>query len=966
MKPKSKTVLALVATCTMHCGISGANGELLYQWNFNRSDGSNTGTGSGGTLTANVGTGATTGSFSQSGVSGNAWDHCLQTSNAHDNWWGSDIGNSAAVSSLNLSTLNQFTITMWVKRSGGNDADLLNIGSTTTPGSSSNPGISIGLNGNWNNGMRVGVNGYNAWTGDLWGDGYNGNWVFVAIAYNGLNNNLYWDPTMAGLYGSNDNGAIITGDTSTSASLATTMKITTRWDWWNDPSATAGVAAVGSTATAFLANDGANANGFSGNLDDVRIYNSLLSVAEIEAVRQSAFVENLYWKGDVDDSWASLNWASDIAGNVPGGALPTDGSAAVAFATTGAANLTNVLGTDQNVKSIVATAGSGSVAIGGTHSLTLGADGIWLDLTAGGLNIATAGGVILNANQTWINKSPNPLTVNSALSGSGTLTKSGLGLLRLGGDNSLHTGGMVVEEGSLAIDHANALGGASASLAMNGGTLDLNGFAVTLGALSGTNGAIIDNSSATPGSLTLDVSSNSTYACSINDGPGSGPVSLVKRGSANVTSSGAGNFTGPVTIENGQFIANHAIYGGAPTSSSLGNLQVSGRTITVTYPGSLALTNNNIFGNQNANPSLLPEILVNATSLSANNYNLIGNITLNGATLSQTTSNSGNFQGYQFKGVVKVTGTAGASYISGSGGNHLSSNTIFDVAEVTGDAGVDLTVSTPLIDQSGDFGSAPGGLTKTGAGTMRLSAASTYTGNTVVIQGVLSIDTPSLSDTGELNVAAGATLNLNTSGATDTVGSLVLAGITKHGGTYGAIGSGAQHETPLITGTGFILVAGAADPYADWIATFPSLAGPDAARSADPDGDGLTNIQEFAFNSIPDSGAASGKIRSSVETIGSVKVFVLTLPVRDGAVFSGDTPATATLVDEKLGYRIEATNDLTTFDQAVSEVVPAASSGLPALDAGWTYRSFRLNGNIGGTTPRGPRGFLRAVVIDIP
>ena len=248
---------------------------------------------------------------------------------------------------------------------------------------------------------------------------------------------------------------------------------------------------------------------------------------------------------------------------------------------------------------------------------------------------------------------------------------------------------------------------------------------------------------------------------------------------------------------------------------------------------------------------------------------------------------------------------------------------------------------------------------------MHLSGASTYTGNTVVNQGVLSIDTPSLSDIGEVSVAAGATLNLNTSGATDTVGSLVLAGVTKPGGTYGAIGSGAQHETPLITGTGFILVV-AADPYAAWIATFPSLTGPNAARNADPDGDGLTNIQEFAFNSIPNNGADSGKIRSSVETISSERVLVLTLPVRDGAVFSGDTPAAATLVGDQLGYRIEGTNDLITFDQAVFEVVPAASSGLPVLDAGWTYRSFRLNGNIGGATPRGPRGFLRAVVIDTP
>jgi len=277
--------------------------------------------------------------------------------------------------------------------------------------------------------------------------------------------------------------------------------------------------------------------------------------------------------------------------------------------------------------------------------------------------------------------------------------------------------------------------------------------------------------------------------------------------------------------------------------------------------------------------------------------------------------------------------------------------------------GFNIKISQPLL--TGES-SKDGGLTKKGDGQLEIAGEYTYTGDTTVIAGTLSVQRASFDDASTITIAAGATLNLNTSGATDTVGSLILSGVTKPAGTYGAIGSGAQHETSLITGTGFIVVAGVVDPYADWIATFPSLTGSNADRGADPDGDGLTNIQEFAFNGIPNNGAASGKIRSSVETINSEKVLVLTLPVRDGAVFSGNTPAEATLVGDQLGYRIEGTNDLTTFDQAVSEVVPAASSGLPALDAGWTYRSFRLNGNIGGATPRGPSGFLRAVVVDTP
>jgi autotransporter-associated beta strand protein len=685
--------------------------------------------------------------------------------------------------------------------------------------------------------------------------------------------------------------------------------------------------------------------------------------------------EGSYWKGTASNSWTGANWTSDLTGAGSSTGLAPD-YPVVTFAATGATNLATVLGDDQAISKLALTNGVGAVQIGGTHNLTLGYLGISVEAGTGPLTINTSGQVILEGLQTWINNAAEPLTVNSVISGDFQLTTAGGSTTLLTAAN-LHTGGTTVQSGTLKITTAAAVG--SGPLIVNG-VLDIGGINPTFGNLSGS--GTVQNSTASACSLTLDVSADSTYACQIKDGPGGGLVSLVKKGTANVTSTGASNFTGSVTIENGQFNANYPNYGGAPTTSSLGNLQIPGRTITVTSPGSLRLTNNNIFGNQNANPSLLPEVIVNATTVSATSYNLIGDITLNSATLSQSMGNGwADYQGYQFRGLVRVVKdllTPGPSLITGTsnGGNHLSANTIFEVEDVDDDVGVDLTVSAPLINPSGDFGypAARGGFTKTGAGTMLLSGASTYTGNTVVSEGTLALSTPSLSDTRTISVASGARLQLDfpVENSTDTVGCLVLDGVTKPNGTYGAIGSGAGEgfESALITGTGFIQVIGLPDAFADWIATFTSLTGPNAARGADPDGDGLTNIQEFAFNSIPDSGAASGKIRSSVETITGEQALVLTLPVRNGAAFTGNTPAAIATVsddyDDDLGYRIEGTNDMSAFDQQVSVVNPAVSAGLPALDTGWTYRSFRLNGNIGGATPRGPEGFLRAVVIDTP
>lgn len=288
----------LLAACALISVTSGTHGStLLYQWNFNSSNGANIGSGTGGTLSLDEGvvTGANgyaAGTFAGTGVSGNAGDMAFSAANAYDNYYAgnsySPITNAAALNTVDLTGLSQFTITMWVQRNGQRNVDLLNIGSTTTPDSASNPGISIGLDGNWANGVRVGVNGYISYTGDLWSAGTDNDWCFLAFAYDG-NGGLWWDPTMQALYGQHRNAAIITGDLTASAAVAANLPMHIG-DWITSP----GLPTVGSTASIFLANHGNNTlgttNGFNGSMDDIRIYSGLLAVSEIEAVRLSALV----------------------------------------------------------------------------------------------------------------------------------------------------------------------------------------------------------------------------------------------------------------------------------------------------------------------------------------------------------------------------------------------------------------------------------------------------------------------------------------------------------------------------------------------------------------------------------------------------------------------------------------------------------------------------------------------------
>ncbi|MEK7948853.1 beta strand repeat-containing protein [Luteolibacter soli] len=673
-------------------------------------------------------------------------------------------------------------------------------------------------------------------------------------------------------------------------------------------------------------------------------------------------VADYFWKGGTSASWAGTNWTTDAAGTVAAGAIVSNGSKTVAFTAAEADNFSTVLGANQNMKAVVFTAGSGLVEIGGTHNLTIGANGILGEAGSGPGVINTTGQVILSADQLWANQSGSYFTVDSKISGTGKLTTGGSGTILLNGAN-IHTGGTAVQQGTLVLGNAQALGPATTMVTATGGTIDLNGFSPTVGGMAGSLGGVITNTGAQAATLTLDDDNGSTFGGAINASPFGEPLSFVKSGSGTLVLTGTGSYTGNAVIQEGQVTAS-SFAGGAPTSTNFGNAQIAGRTITVESEAVVLLNTNNIFSNQSADVSLLPTLVLNGGTLNASRYNLIGPVKLNGGVLTQASSDAGTYQGYQFKGDFTVVGSA-ASIIQSTTGkaNHLSSDTVFNVANVTGDELEDLIVSNALTNQSGDFNSAVGGLTKTGPGTMVLQAANNYTGTTRVSGGTLSLNFASLADGAKVEIANGAFLELDHA-TTDTIGSLVIGGVSQAAGTYGAIGSGAQHETARITGFGLLEVP--ADPFPSWIAQFPSLSGGNAAKSADPDHDGLTNLEEFAIDGNPASGVPSGKVRSRVETVGGAQALLVMLPVRSGATFTGAAPVSATV--DGVTYEIAGTNDLSVFGQNVTEVVPALT-GTPAMpdpSVGWSYRTFRLNGNVGGATPRGPKGFLRVGITAVP
>ena len=102
-----------------------------------------------------------------------------------------------------------------------------------------------------------------------------------------------------------------------------------------------------------------------------------------------------------------------------------------------------------------------------------------------------------------------------------------------------------------------------------------------------------------------------------------------------------------------------------------------------------------------------------------------------------------------------------------------------------------------------------GGLTKDGLGTLTLTGANTYTGNTTINAGTLYVNNASalLDDASTVTIASGAILKL---AANDTVASLVLGGVAVPVGTYNA--STPTYGTYFTGSTGSLYVSGGVTP----------------------------------------------------------------------------------------------------------------------------------------------------------
>ena len=154
---------------------------------------------------------------------------------------------------------------------------------------------------------------------------------------------------------------------------------------------------------------------------------------------------------------------------------------------------------------------------------------------AGNAALVNATAVGLNGGTLTVNRGAASPAVDMVISsaivnyGTSSLIKNGGGILQLTGSSN-YSGGTVFAGGILQVGSTAALGPSSGSLTLGGGTLDLHGFNVTAGALSGTSGRDRRHSAAASASI-LTIGSggaNGTFSATIQNS--SGTVSLAKVG----------------------------------------------------------------------------------------------------------------------------------------------------------------------------------------------------------------------------------------------------------------------------------------------------------------------------------------------------------------------------------------------------------------------------------------------------
>ncbi|MDM0117295.1 autotransporter-associated beta strand repeat-containing protein [Variovorax sp. J22R133] len=336
----------------------------------------------------------------------------------------------------------------------------------------------------------------------------------------------------------------------------------------------------------------------------------------------------------------------------------------------------------------------------------------------------------------------NPGTYTGRILGSGSVEKTLGGTVTLSGANN-YTGGTAILSGTILISADANLGAATGPLTLNSGTLGVTanvttGRATTLGPAGGTLGAAAGTTLTHSGFVT-----------------GSGDLS--KTGAGTLALTGSNTYAGTTVIEAGVLQVGADINLGAPSSNILfsgGTLRTTtdtatGRVTTVDADGGTIET---VAGTG---------LAYNGTITGPGTLTKIGTGTLN---LTAANSQGGTAIN---AGVVQISSDANlgapAGQLSFNGGTLQTLNgmtiahaTMLNAGGGTFQVGGESGQASALVFHNGLI-TGPGGLAKTGTGSLLLNGANSYTGPTAVTGGVLFVNGNQTAATGPMTVTGSST-----------------------------------------------------------------------------------------------------------------------------------------------------------------------------------------------------------------
>ena len=231
-------------------------------------------------------------------------------------------------------------------------------------------------------------------------------------------------------------------------------------------------------------------------------------------------------------------------------------------------------------------------------------------------------------------------TVSGAIATTtGSLTKSGNGILTLNGANTF-TGGLTLNAGTVSLGNTGALNstaGFENTVTFGSGstgTLSLNGNNATIAGLNtnatpGTtfvkNGSASNNATLTIGNST---NANSTFAGTIQNGS-TGTLAINKAGTGTLTLTNANTYTGGTTLNAGTIkLSGSGALAGGTVAIGGGTLSVVNAAGVDSSGGALTGTSNSIAGNINLNSGII--------DLTAGSLSVGGDLTLSGGNIKYT------------------------------------------------------------------------------------------------------------------------------------------------------------------------------------------------------------------------------------------------------------------------------------------------------------------------------------------